>query len=79
MSAPVLLEAGVQMLAAAHPEQPASTWDLLRTALQEGFQNIDQRLKKYGPLEPNRFRLAEANQVGWTGPHGFWETISPED
>ena len=41
--------AGVQMLAAAHPEHPASSWDLLRSALQEGFQNIDQRLKEYGP------------------------------
>jgi hypothetical protein len=62
MSDPVLLEVGVQMLAAAYPEQPASSWDLLRSALQEGFQNIDRRLKEYGPLEPNRFRLAEANE-----------------
>ena len=68
MSDPVLLEAGVQMLAAAHPEQPASSWELLRTALQEGFQNIDQRLKQYGPLEPNRFRLPEAHErlAEWT-------------
>ena len=61
MSDPALLEAGVQMLAAAHPEQPASSWNLLRTALQEGFQNIDRRLKDYGPLEPDRFQLAEAS------------------
>ena len=40
----------------------ASTWDLLRSALKDGFQNIDRRLQEYGPLEPERFRLQEANQ-----------------
>ena len=31
-------------------------------ALQEGFQSIDQRLQEYGPLEPERFSLEEANR-----------------
>ncbi len=68
MSDPGLLEAGVQMLAAACPDQPASTWDLLRTALDDGFQSIDRRLKESGPLEPNRFGLDEANKrvTEWT-------------
>jgi len=68
MSDPGLLEAGVQMFAAACPDQPASTWELLRTALDDGFQSLDRRLKEYGPLEPNRFGLAEANQrvTEWT-------------
>jgi hypothetical protein len=60
MSDPGLLETGVQIVAAACPHQPASTWDLLRTALDEGFRRIDRRLKECGPLEPNRFRLTEA-------------------
>jgi Plasmid pRiA4b ORF-3-like protein len=73
MSDPALLEAGVQILAAAHPEQPASSWDLLRSALQEGFQNIDRRLKASGPLEPDRFRLLEVNDrlAEWSQPGRF--------
>src|SRR3954447_769506 len=43
---PSLREAGIQMLAEACPDQPAETWDLLRTALTEGLQNIDQRLQE---------------------------------
>jgi hypothetical protein len=61
MSDPVRLEAGIHMLAQACPDEPASRWDLLRTALEEGFQSIDQRLHELGPLEPDRFNLQEAN------------------
>ena len=61
MSDPLLLEAGIQMLAKACPDQPARTWDLLRTALDEGFQSIDRRLKEFGPVQPDRFSLKEAN------------------
>jgi hypothetical protein len=59
---PVLREAGVQMLAEACPEEPAETRDLLRTVLTEGLQSIDQRLQEAGPLQPERFDLAETNQ-----------------
>jgi len=61
MSDPVRLEVGIQMLAEACPEQPANRWDLLRTAWDEGFQNIDQRLHELGPLQPDRCNLQEAN------------------
>jgi hypothetical protein len=61
MSDPVRLETGIQMMAAACPDQPPGTWDLLRTALREGFASIDQRLKDLGPVEPERFCLQEAN------------------
>ena len=61
MSDPVVLEAGIQMLAEACPDQPPGTWNLLRTALEEGFQSIDRRLKELGPLQPDRFDLQEAN------------------
>ena len=61
MSDPLRLEAGIQMLAEACPAQPADTWDLLRTALGEGFQSIDRRLHELGPLQPERFSLQEAN------------------
>ena len=62
MSDPVRLEAGIQMMAAACPDQSSGTWDSLRTALDEGFKSIDQRLKELGPVQPDRFSLAEANE-----------------
>jgi len=61
MSDPARLEAGIQMLAEACPDTPADKWDLLRTALGEGFQSIDRRLQELGPLQPDRFSPEEAN------------------
>src|SRR5205809_422316 len=62
MSDPVLVEAGIETLAEACPDQPARTWDLFRTALDEGFQSIDRRLKELGPVQADRFSLQEANE-----------------
>lgn len=59
---PGLREAGIQMLAEACPEEPPGTWDLLRSALQEGLTSIDQRLEESGPLQPDRFNLVETNE-----------------
>ena len=50
------------MLAEACPEEPAETWDLLRTALEEGSQSMDRRLEESGPLQPERFNLVESNE-----------------
>jgi len=61
MSDPVRLAAGIQMMAEACPDQPAGTWDLLRTVLNEGFESIDRRLTELGPVEPDRFSLHETN------------------
>jgi hypothetical protein len=61
MSDPGLVKTGMAMLAEACPEEPPQTWGLLRTVLDEGFQSIDDRLQKLGPLAPDRFRLQEAN------------------
>ena len=44
MSDPLRLEAGIQMMASACPDQPAGTWDLLLTVLNQGFESIDRRL-----------------------------------
>jgi hypothetical protein len=59
---PASVEATIQMLASAHPDQSARTWDLLRETFNEGWKSIDRRLGQYGPLEPNRFSLKEANE-----------------
>ena len=62
MGTTVQREAVIGMLSAADPEQPASTWQMLRQALNDGFRSIDRRLQEYGPLEPECFSLQEANQ-----------------
>ena len=62
MLAPTMVESGIQLLAKACPDQPPQTWDLLRTAMDEGLRSIDQRLEESGPLQPDRFSLQEANE-----------------
>src|SRR6516162_8709094 len=62
MGTPAQVEAVIAMLTAAHPDQPASSWDILREAIDDGMRSIDQRLEQYGPLAPNRFSLKEVNQ-----------------
>jgi hypothetical protein len=62
MSDPVRREAGIELYAQAWPDEPTETWDLLRTALDEGLRNIDQRLQAYGPLQPDLFDLKETNE-----------------
>ena len=61
MSDPLRLEAGIQMMTEACPDQPTGTWDLLRSVLSKGFESIDGRLKELGPLEPERFSLQQTN------------------
>jgi hypothetical protein len=62
MCPPDQVESVIGMLAAAHPDRPASTWELLRSVLADGCQSLDRRLQEYGPLEPERFSLREANE-----------------
>ncbi len=62
MSDPLLLEAGIELFAAACPDQRAATWDLLRSTLGEAFRSLDRRLKECGTLRPDRFILSEANE-----------------
>ena len=62
MCTPVQMEALLKVLAAGDPEEPADTRQSLREGYQDGVESIDQRLQDYGPLEPERFCLPEANQ-----------------
>src|ERR1039458_2587143 len=75
MLAPAMVESGILMLAESCPDQSPETWELLRTAMDDGLSSIDQRLKESGPLEPERFRLQEANErlrVFAQRRRGFW-------
>jgi len=74
VSDPALVELTVQRLAVACPEQPARTWELLRTTVRDGWQSIDQRLQAAGPLHPDRFSLREANEhLATYFGRGRWE------
>jgi hypothetical protein len=57
-----MVETGILMFAEACPDQSPKTWDLLRTAMDDGLRSIDLRLKESVPLEPDRFSLEEANE-----------------
>jgi hypothetical protein len=61
MSDPVRVEAGIQLLAEACPDQSARTWELLHTVLGEGFQSIDRRLHELGPLQSVKHLLWHGN------------------
>ena len=62
MGTPAQVEAVIALLTAAHPDQPASSWDVLREVMDDGLRSINQRQERYGPLEPHRFSLKEVNQ-----------------
>jgi hypothetical protein len=62
MCTPVQMEAVLRMLVASDPAAPPETQRSYREILKEGFESIDRRLQEYGPLEPERFNLEEANQ-----------------
>ena len=62
MGTPAQVEAVIALLTAAHPDQPASSWDILGGVIDDGRRSIDQRLEQYGRLEPHHFSLKEVNQ-----------------
>ena len=64
MFEPAQVETASGVLAAAHPDRPASTWELLRSVLADGAESLDRRLEQSGRLEPERW--SSSNRC--TGP-----------
>jgi hypothetical protein len=62
MFPPAEVETVISMLTAAHPDGPASTWEVLRDVIAESRVSLDRRLEESGPLTPERFNLLEANE-----------------
>lgn len=62
MLSPELVDTRIQMLTDASPSTPAETWNLLRSAVNDGLVSLDERLKEPRPLQPDRFSLPEANE-----------------
>jgi hypothetical protein len=60
MGTPAQVEAVIALLTEAPPDQPASSWHILRETRDDGMRSIDQRWEEYGPLEPQRFSSATA-------------------
>jgi hypothetical protein len=60
MGTPAQVEAVIALLTEAPPDQPASSWHILRETMDDGMRSIDQRWEEYGPLEPQRFSSATA-------------------
>ena len=62
MCSPAERDALAKLMEDTYPDQPADTWEVLRSALAQGYQSLDRRLEQSGPLQPERFSLREANQ-----------------
>ncbi len=62
MFPPPQVESSIRVLAAAHPDCPASSWELLQRVLADGAESLDRRLEQSGRLEPERFSLQEVNE-----------------
>ena len=62
MFPPAEVETVISMLTAAHPDGPASTWEVLRDVIAKSRVSLDRRLEESGPLTPERFSLLEANE-----------------
>jgi hypothetical protein len=67
MGTPAQVEAIIALLTEAPPDQPASSWHILRETRDDGMRSIDQRWEEYGPLEPQRFSSATAPITRWYG------------
>ena len=62
MCSPAEHDVMAKLMAEMYPDQPADTWEVLRSALADGHQSLDRRLERYGPLQPERFSLRETSQ-----------------
>jgi len=62
MLSPKTVDSGIQMLIEGSPSMPVETWDVLRSAVSDGLVSLDERLARFGPLQPERFSLEEANE-----------------
>ena len=60
MGTPAQVEAIIALLTEAPPDQPASSWHILRETRDDGMRSINQRWEEHGPLEPHRFSSATA-------------------
>ncbi len=59
---PETTSASVALLATAYQDEPDVDWAFLETAINEGWQSVEERLVHSGPLTPSQFNLKETNE-----------------
>lgn len=62
VSDPDAIAASVQMLSEAYPDESNINWQFLEEVVNEGWESVEERLERSGPLTPTRFSLKETNE-----------------
>jgi hypothetical protein len=58
---PATIAASMKVLAQVYGEEPEIDWQLFAETVRTGWQSVEERLARSGPLTPPRFSRQEAN------------------
>lgn len=61
VSDPATIAASMKVLARVYSDEPDIDWPLFEEAVRTGWQSVEERLARTGPLTPTRFSRKEAN------------------
>jgi hypothetical protein len=61
LSDPDAIASSIQLLSETYPDATTIDWQFLEQVVNEGWKNVEERLRRTGPLKPNRFSLKETN------------------
>jgi hypothetical protein len=61
VSDPATIAASMKVLARVYSDEPDIDWPLFEEAVTTGWQSVEERLARTGPLTPTRFSRKEAN------------------
>jgi hypothetical protein len=62
LSHPTTIAASVKLLAQVYSDELDIDWQFLEETLTMGWQSVEERLERMGPLTPTRFSRKEANE-----------------
>jgi hypothetical protein len=62
LSDPATIVASMKVLAQVYRDEPDIDWSLFEEAVTTGWQSVEERLARTGPLTPLRFSRKEANE-----------------
>ena len=61
LSDPATIAASMKVLARVYGDEPDIDWQLFAETVRTGWQSVEERLERSGPLTPTRFSCKEAN------------------
>ncbi len=61
LSDPATIAASMKVLAQVYGDEPDIDWQCFEEAITTGWQSVEERLARTGPLTPTRFSRKEAN------------------